>query len=177
MGGLTSRNKGKRGEREVADLLQPTVDCVATELGLDAGKLLIQRNTVQSDRGGSDLTGLPGLSIEVKLCETLALESWWTQCQEQARGSKRIGAGGVPVLFYRSNRKAWRVRMEGYVGTAHGPGGAESFRRAPWPMPTRAVVDISLADFLAWFDRWCRQWLKADSHLYLLPTCGKGCKH
>lgn len=177
MGGLTSRNKGKRGEREIADLLQPTVDCVATELGLDASKLLIQRNTVQSDRGGSDLTGLPGLSIEVKLCETLALESWWTQCQEQARGSKRIGAGGVPVLFYRSNRKAWRVRMEGYAGTFFGPVGNGALSTGQPPCLTRAVVDISLADFLTWFDRWCRQWLKADSHLYLLNACGKGCKH
>ena len=76
-------SKGKRGEREACDELQPTVDSVAKELGMEAPR--IRRNLQQSGDGGEDLIGLPWYSIEVKRCETLNLAAWWRQCVTQAR--------------------------------------------------------------------------------------------
>ena len=76
-------SKGKRGEREVCDELQPVVDSVAKELGMAAPR--IRRNLAQSGDGGEDIIGLPWYAIEVKRCETLALDKWWRQCVTQAR--------------------------------------------------------------------------------------------
>ena len=76
-------SKGKRGEREVCDELQPIVDTVATSLGMAAPR--IRRNLQQSGDGGEDIIGLPWYAIEVKRCETLALDRWWQQCVTQAR--------------------------------------------------------------------------------------------
>ena len=76
-------SKGKRGEREVCDELQPVVDTVATSLGMAAPR--IRRNLQQSGDGGEDIIGLPWYAIEVKRCETLALDRWWQQCVTQAR--------------------------------------------------------------------------------------------
>lgn len=76
-------SKGKRGEREVCDELQPIVDSVATSLGMSAPR--IRRNLQQSGDGGEDIIGLPWYAIEVKRCETLALDRWWRQCVTQAR--------------------------------------------------------------------------------------------
>lgn len=76
-------SKGKRGEREVCDELQPVVDSVATSLGMTAPR--IRRNLQQSGDGGEDILGLPWYAIEVKRCETLALDKWWQQCVTQAR--------------------------------------------------------------------------------------------
>jgi hypothetical protein len=162
-----SRTKGQSGEREVIDLLQPTLDAVVRGHGLDPNNFPIQRNTVQSDRGGSDLTGLPGLAIEVKRCETLAIESWWEQCTEQAMGPRMIGFRAVPVLFYRRNRTPWRVRMLGHCGGNLGGG------KDPGVLPlTPAVVDVSLDDFLKWFERWCRRWLASSAPIH---TCETNC--
>lgn len=76
-------SKGKRGEREVCDELQPVVDSVATSLGMTAPR--IRRNLQQSGDGGEDILGLPWYAIEVKRCETVALDRWWQQCVTQAR--------------------------------------------------------------------------------------------
>ncbi len=56
MGGTHSRNKGKRGEREIVNILK-------AELGDD---LEIGRNHAQCDNGGCDIAGRLPFSIEVK---------------------------------------------------------------------------------------------------------------
>jgi hypothetical protein len=103
MGGLMSLNKGKRGEREVVKLLQAVVDKVHNEKssGLDCPRL--QRNTLQSDKGGFDIVGLDWLAVEVKYHETLAVKQWWQQTVKQAK------PGQQPVLFYRKSRSPWHV--------------------------------------------------------------------
>ena len=54
-----------------------------------------------------DLTGLPGIHIEVKRVEKLNV----VEAMEQSiRDSERM-ADGVPVLFHRRNRKPWLVTM------------------------------------------------------------------
>lgn len=127
MGGSMSRSKGQRGEREVIGLLQPVVIKVYGSLGLEPPKL--ERNLMQTARGGYDILGLEWLALEVKRHETLAVESWWQQCLRQARQDQD------PVLLYRKNRCPWRVRMYGYLL----PGGG-------LPLP----VDIALDGFLSY---------------------------
>ena len=92
--GSKSQRKGANGERELADILQAHgYDC---------------------SRGGSltfgevaDITGLPGIHIEVKRVEKLNV----VEAMEQSiRDSERM-RDGMPALFHRRNRKPWLVTM------------------------------------------------------------------
>lgn len=93
MGGKSQR-KGAAGERELAQILREYGD--------------------SCDRGGSlsfgevaDITGLPGIHIEVKRMENLNV----CEATEQSiRDSERMG-DGLSVLFHRRNRKLWLVTM------------------------------------------------------------------
>lgn len=129
---LYARNKGKRGEREVARVLQAIVDkayidafkylCKQTapdeEEGVrhiravrwladvkDRGKLRIERNAMQAARGGCDLLGCPGFAPEVKFCEQSRLPLWSAQTVEQAKLDE------VPMLWYRRGKEPWRMRI------------------------------------------------------------------
>lgn len=130
MGGKSSQNKGKQGEREVIALLQPVVDQVYALHCTKPPRL--QRDTRQADGGGSDISGLLWASIEVKFHKTPAVEQWWRQCVRQAADN-----GGIPILFYRTNGTKWRVRMPGQLG-----------------LPSCQVVvpvDVAVPDFVQWF--------------------------
>jgi len=132
MGGLMSRQKGQRGERDIIKLLQPTVDEVYSSMDLDAPRL--QRNTLQSDGGGFDIVGLEWMALEVKRQEKNAVNAWWAQTIEQAGKDKE------PVLVYRFNgERSWRVCLRGYLWD----GERLSCHR----------VTIDESDFLAWFRR------------------------
>ena len=112
-------NKGKTGEREVVDMLATEIYYLmhqhqyddATKAALHG---IVQRNQNQSAVGGGDINIL-GLSVEVKRCETLAVEQWWRQCETSAMRN-----GDVPVLIYRQNRKAWQVVMPARVNLPNG---------------------------------------------------------
>lgn len=140
-----SQQKGKRGEREICHLLQPIVDKVYNEYTLEPPRL--ERNLMQSMKGGHDIVGLDWIAFEVKYCETTKIKVWWEQTREQA------GRMRIPILFYRRSRVAWRVVMNGRlpIGMA-GIGGLE-----------RALVDIALPDFLNWFEKRLRFALVKDS--------------
>ncbi len=92
--GKSQQRKGAAGERELAAILE--------------------KYGYACDRGGScsmgevpDLTGLPGIHIEVKRVEKLNV----MEAMEQSiRDSERM-ADGVPALFHRRNRKPWLVTM------------------------------------------------------------------
>lgn len=133
MTGRMSRNKGRRGEREIIDLLQPVVNEVYEGNGRNPPKL--KRNSMQSDGGGSDIAGLPWLALEIKYQEKTdsphVLASWWAQTLEQAEGERD------PVLFYRRNGAKWRVQMYGMLSASG--------------MCFTVPVLISPADFLRWF--------------------------
>lgn len=134
MSGKMSQNKGKRGEREIINLLQPIVDKIyALYPSLGAAPFL-QRNTLQSDRGGFDIVGLDWFAPEVKFQEALSVNSWWKQTAAQAVGKQE------PVLFYRQSRKAWRVVMRMYAQTDEV--GERFFARA----------EISIDHFLLYFE-------------------------
>lgn len=93
--GAMSREKGKRGEREVAAIISEL-------LGLSASR------RVRQHEGDSDILGVPGWSIEVKRLTaptSYDLNVAWAQACEQAAADKAI-----PALFYRANYRPWRVR-------------------------------------------------------------------
>lgn len=94
MGGKTSQRKGSAGERELAAILR--------QYGHNC------------DRGGSltfgevaDITGLPGIHIEVKRVEKLNVGE---AMEQSIRDSERM-RDGMPALFHRRNRKPWLVTM------------------------------------------------------------------
>lgn len=94
MSGRSSQRKGSEGERELAAILQQHgYDCT---------------------RGGSltfgnvaDITGLPGIHIEVKRVEKLNV----VEAMEQAIADSERMLDGAPALFHRRNRKPWLVTM------------------------------------------------------------------
>lgn len=90
MGGKRSREKGKRGEREIASLLR--------EYGYDA------RRGVQYKGGqdSPDVIGLPGTHIEVKRTERLNLYDALTQ-------SKADAGDDMPIVLHRKNNAEWVV--------------------------------------------------------------------
>lgn len=130
MGGSFSKQKGKRGEREVVKLLQPIVDKVFGDRGLEVP--VLYRNQNQSFQGGYDIDGIDWIALEVKFQETMQINKWWEQTVRQSSG------GQVPVLIYRKTRMKWRVMMFGYLDC----GGVR----------VKAPVDIALESFLVYFE-------------------------
>lgn len=133
---INVRNKGKSGEREIANLLNDLANVVRFNKGLSVNTVpLFQRNQNQSAVGGSDLTNPLGLEIEVKRQESLNINSWWKQCLlacEQTGNS-------IPILIFRQNRKAWRVIMYSSLSLPNNK--TMQYIRS----------EISLADFKSWF--------------------------
>lgn len=98
---ITQRNKGKRGEREVAALIH-------AELGFEV------RRRVRQDDGDSDLVGVPGWSVEAKNHKTATralLRTWWAQTASQAARE-----GLRPVLIYKRGPGWWRAVWPDYPG-------------------------------------------------------------
>lgn len=93
MGGKASRDKGKRGERELAKKLR--------EYGYDArrGQQFCGAN------GDADVVGLPGIHIECKRVEKLNLYDAVAQSKADAKG------GELPAVFHRRNDHEWLVTM------------------------------------------------------------------
>lgn len=140
-------NKGKTGEREVADAMNYCIYLVMTELGYPKEECLlgmktIQRNQIQTAIGGSDLIGCFGLSVEVKRQETINVNTWWKQCETSA---KRDNA--IPVLIYRQNKKPWHVRTYVWI-----------------PLPDghqmQTIAEISWDSFRVWFTAWVKATLQ-----------------
>ena len=93
--GRTSREKGKRGEREVAAILRAH--------GYDEARRGQQYN---GSDGSADVVGIPGYHVEVKRVEALKLYDALTQSQDDAK------PGEVPIVVHRRNGKPWVVIME-----------------------------------------------------------------
>lgn len=128
--GKFANSKGKRGEREVVKLLQPIVDKVFGDRGLDIPKMF--RNQNQSALGGYDIDGIDWLALEVKRQEQLNINSWWKQAVSQA------GVDQVPVLIYKQNHKKWKIQMFGYLDVGE--------------LRVKTKVEITLEAFLVYFE-------------------------
>jgi hypothetical protein len=131
-----AKDKGARAERAAIELLQPVVNDITSELGLE--QIRLQRNSLQSDGGGFDIVGLDWIALEVKHCETLNVRAWWEQCVNQAKTCQRTGLRQEPVLFYKQNNVKFKVMMLGLLTT----GGHQN---------VRCPVEVSVESFLLYF--------------------------
>lgn len=91
--GKMSREKGKRGERELAAELR--------KYGYDS-----RRGQQYSGKGGDDVVGLPGIHIECKRVERLDLYAAMFQAIRDAKDGEK------PSVFHRKNNCRWLVTME-----------------------------------------------------------------
>ncbi len=96
---MNSKDKGKRGERQVAELLR--------QYGYKA-----RRGQQFNGIDGKDVVGFTGHHVEVKYTEAFRLY----QALEQATADGSMGE--IPIVFYRKNGKPWVVVMlaEDYLG-------------------------------------------------------------
>ncbi len=91
--GNMQREKGKRGERELAGILR--------ENGFDTRR----GQQYNGADGSADVIGLPGVHIECKRAERLNIGEAVQQAQRDAR------PGEASVVFHRKNREPWLVTM------------------------------------------------------------------
>lgn len=91
--GKMSKEKGKRGEREVASMIR--------DYGFEA-----RRGQQFSGGGGSPdvVHSIPGMHIEVKFTERLQLWPSLEQADDDA-------GDDMPVVFHRASTKPWVVIM------------------------------------------------------------------
>lgn len=88
-----SRQKGARGERELAAVLR--------EHGFECrrGQQYCGAN------GDADVVGIPGVHIECKRVESLNIHKAMEQAKSDARENE------LPAVFHRKNGKPWLVTM------------------------------------------------------------------
>ena len=92
---MNSKQKGKRGELEVAKILQ--------KHGYDA------RRTAQycgNTGEAADVIGLDGFHIEVKRAEATKIWDWIAQAEMDHR------ADTVPIVVFRKNGESWKVVLD-----------------------------------------------------------------
>jgi len=93
MAGKYSRNKGHNFERKICKLIR------------EATGFMVQRNLVQTQQGGCDVTidERPFVSIETKKSCTLKLPQWWRQTVKQATLEQ------IPILITQLDRRPIQV--------------------------------------------------------------------
>lgn len=122
---INSRSKGANGERELLRIL-------GDRLGLS-----LQRNLEQVRYGGADCLDLPGICLEIKRCEKVAIAQWWEQAKRQTPQGK------TPCLAYRQSRKPWSFILP--------------LATLDPTAPQAAIVTLDLEGFLWWFAKSHRQ--------------------
>mgnify|MGYP002523887359 CR=1 FL=1 len=90
---MNARQKGKRGELELAHLLQ-TYGYPA-ERGVQYSGL----------KGNADVVGVEGLHIECKRSERVTEEDFIKQAERDAR------KGQIPIVMYRKNGEQWKALL------------------------------------------------------------------
>ena len=88
---MNSRNKGKRGELEMAAFLR--------ERGFDDAR---RGQQFKGGPGSPDVVGVPGLHLECKRVEALQLYPALAQACRDAGD-----AGSIPVVLHRRSREEW----------------------------------------------------------------------
>ena len=91
---MNSKQKGKRGELEVANILK--------NYGYDT-----RRSAQYCGNTGeaADVVGVSGLHIEVKRIESFRDEASLQQAERDAK------KGELPIVFYRRSREKWKVAL------------------------------------------------------------------
>ena len=91
---MNSNQKGKKGERELANLLKD-------RYGYDCRR----GQQFCGSNGDADVVGLPGIHIECKRVEKLNIYEAVEQSINDAR------EGEIPTVMHRKNRKDWLVTL------------------------------------------------------------------
>lgn len=91
--GKSQREKGKRGERELANLLK------------DYGYECRRGQQFCGADGSADVVGLPGIHIECKRVERLNLYDAMSQSVGDSRETE------LPTVFHRKDRCGWLTTM------------------------------------------------------------------
>lgn len=98
---MNSREKGKRGELELAHYLQ--------KQGFTDSK---RGQQFSGANGDADVEGLPGIHIECKRVEKLNIDEAMEQSDRDSYAdSLKHGEKIIPTVFHRRNRKRWKVTM------------------------------------------------------------------
>lgn len=97
--GRKPKARGNRGELEVVNILK-------------AHGYPAYRNFASGGYGGSDVIGLPGFAVEVKMVEKLNVWAALAQCEAAASPTE------TPLLTFRRNRSRWYacVPLEDLLG-------------------------------------------------------------
>lgn len=93
---MNSKQKGKRGELEVANMLR--------RLGYEDARRTAQYCGNTGD--ASDVIGVDYLHLEVKRAESLHIKDWIAQAERDAKDYE------TPVVVFRSNNEPWRVVVD-----------------------------------------------------------------
>ena len=96
--GKASRDKGKRFERELANIFR--------EYGYDEARRTAQYCGNTGD--ASDVVGLPGIHVEAKRQEKMYLYDWIEQAAHDADAG---GKNALPAVFHKKNRADILVSM------------------------------------------------------------------
>lgn len=91
---MNSRQKGCRGEREVAKILR--------EAGFDEAR---RGQQFAGANGDADVVGLTGVWLEVKFRERLNIYEAMEQAQRDSKGMS------IPWVVHRKNNKPWLCTM------------------------------------------------------------------
>lgn len=91
---VNSKQKGSRGERAVAHLLQ--------EYGIDSHRT---QQYCGNTGDAADVT-FPGFHTEVKFRETTAIWDWLCQAKHDAKEDE------TPIVVFRKSREKWHVCLE-----------------------------------------------------------------
>ena len=96
---MNSREKGKKGERELAGILKAH------------GYKARRGQQYCGTSGEADVVGIPGVHIECKRVEKLNIDTAMAQAVRDAR------PGEIPTVFHRKNQEGWLVtmRLEDYL--------------------------------------------------------------
>lgn len=92
---MNSRDKGARGERELANLLKDKYNYKNARRGQQFSGL----------NGDADVVGIDGLHIECKRVEKLNIENALNQSIRDSRD------GEIPVVFHRKNGEDWKATL------------------------------------------------------------------
>lgn len=90
---MNSRNKGKRGELELAHFLA------------QYGYATRRGQQYSGSNGDADVVGIPGLHIECKRVEALNIDMALMQAACDARPSE------IPVVMHRKNKTDWKATL------------------------------------------------------------------
>ncbi len=97
--GRSQREKGKRGERELAGILR------------DYGYPCRRGQQFSGANGDADVVGLPGIHIECKRVERLDLQGAVDQAVRDSDAESLPFDYDLPTIFHRKNDHGWLVTM------------------------------------------------------------------